>query len=378
MTNDYSFLKDHSYSLPPSNGCDEKTKPPQRLRRQIKSAVSTSSSFRSMSVDRNSSDKENTSLSFLTTSAATNNNSDPTPVTARSKRIRSSNRTPSSIAYLDNEHLTPNKRQRNKSSTLSSNNKKNIQTRASTRIITSKPNISRDYYRQRHNSPRKKVKTTISKVDKQQPTPTGITNKKKSGNNENNQNWTKILGFKPDDPSSPSLSIEERVKLRHITSSAVEHKLLKTSSLSSVNHTRSNILSTNDFQKQTTENKQKQKNSTGDLHSHLSRSNASVNQDLKQIRQAMANITVTKQSNQQLKKRKSTRPVLVTTSSTVLSKKQRSSKGKKSMHDKQMIVEEVPPRVTTTSTKLFLSSGLDLNNIILGNRERRSTGNGSD
>ncbi|CAF1047491.1 unnamed protein product [Didymodactylos carnosus] len=383
MIYDYPFLKDHSYSLPPSNVFDEKRKSSKRLRGQTKSAISTSSPFRSVSVDRNSSDKENTSLlSFSTTSSTTMTNTNPTTVAVMNKRIRSSNRTSSSTVFVENKHLVPTKRQRNKSSTLSSNIKKNIQMKVSPRTTKSKQIIDHDYHRQQHSSLRRKTKTATptSKVDKQQPPHSRIINKKKYDNSDTNQNWMKILGFKPDDPSSPSLSIEERVKLRRTASTPAEQKPPKKSTpIVNHRHTRSSVLSTNDLQ-QANKNRQKRKSSTGDFHSHLSKSNTSVNQDLKQIRKAMANVTVTHPSSQQLKKRKSTPVAIVsTTSMTVSSKKQRSTARKKNLHDEQIVVEEPSSHAqATTSTKLFLSSGLDLNNIILGNRERRSVGNGID
>jgi hypothetical protein len=121
-----------------------------------------------------------------------------------------------------------------------------------------------------------------------------------------NRGKTKLLNISQLDSSDaqPSLSIEERVKLR------------RTKPLQS-----STIL----VEKKSTKNKKSQSRTT---------KIPTVQQDIKQIRQSI--------TNNSSKKDEKIKP---TKTSSVVS--------------------------TNKSTKLFLGSGLDLDNIVLGNRQRR-------
>jgi hypothetical protein len=272
MLSDYTFLTDHSYSLRPVaddndelplTKREEKTK--KRRRSSNRTNQTTSTTNRTVSIDRSSSDKENNSLILSSSSNV-------------------------SIPVINNSLNT------NKSSTnVRVTKKKSIGSRGS-RLSTRTAMTN-----SRTQSGKKQDNKTSSKTGVKS-TQGSIMKKKKSIN----RGKTKLLNISQLDSSDaqPSLSIEERVKLR------------RTKPLQS-----STIL----VEKKSTKNKKSQSRTT---------KIPTVQQDIKQIRQSI--------TNNSSKKDEKIKP---TKTSSVVS--------------------------TNKSTKLFLGSGLDLDNIVLGNRQRR-------
>jgi hypothetical protein len=272
MLSDYTFLTDHSYSLRPvADDNDElpltkrEEKPKKRRRSSNRTNQTTSTTNRTVSIDRSSSDKENNSLilssssnvSIPVTNNSLNTNKSSTNVrVTKKKSIGSRGSRLSTRTAMTNSRTQSGKKQDNKTSSKTS------------------------------------IKSTQGSIMK----------KKKSIN----RGKTKLLNISQLDSSDaqPSLSIEERVKLRRT-------KPVQSSTII--------------VEKKSTKNKKSQSRTT---------KIPTVQQDIKQIRQSI--------TNNSSKKDEKIKP---TKTSSVVS--------------------------TNKTTKLFLGSGLDLDNIVLGNRQRR-------
>jgi hypothetical protein len=261
MLADYTFLTDHSYSLRPDadgnhelslNKREEKIKKPQRSSNRTNKTTSTTN--RTASIDRSSSDKENNSLILSSSSNAsipvTNNLLNTNTRISKKKPIGSRTSRLSARKAMNNSRTQSGKKQDNKTSSKTG------------------------------------VKSTQGNIIK-----------KKKTINRGKINLLNISQLASSDVL-PSLSIEERVKLRRT-------KPLQPSTII--------------IEKKSTKNNKSQSRTT---------KIPTIQQDIKQIRQSIAN--------------NSSKKIQPTKSSSV------------------------------KTTKLFLGSGLDLDNIVLGNRQRRS------
>ncbi|CAF0766335.1 unnamed protein product [Adineta steineri] len=265
MLSDYTFLSDHSYSLRPVaddnddlplNQREGKTKKRSRSSNRINKTTLTSN--RTVSIDRSSSDKENNSLISLHLNRVSLSSTSPAINTTKlSKDIRLQKKTSSRLSVQTT--MTNSRTQ--------SGNKQDNKTRAKTGI--------------------KSTQSSIAKKKK-------ITNRGKTKSiNISQNNSIDIL---------PSLSIEERVKLRRTkplqlsTTSSVETKPVK-----------------------------------------ISKSQSTKIRPIQQDSESITNNSSSKKPTKITKSRKNS-----------------------------------PVVSTIKTTKLFLGSGLDLDNIVPGNRQRRS------
>jgi len=273
---DYPFLKDHSYSLPPVTDLGDQTTKQRLSSTRLRGQTATSPFHLISSIDRNSSDKENSSS--LLSSPIPTANADVAIITnsqsANKKRIRSSNKR--SLVNDSTHRLSPSTK------------------------------------KQRKTSPKYHPKT---KLNQHQAA-------RKIKRSAQHSTATKNKSRGDDDANASSLSIEERVKLRHTTIPIEEQSKLRRRTSSSTKKQQLNINQKHSTRKTTFSN------------------NLNVNQK--------ASVSITKQGK-------------LTSLLTSKAKKQRGT------------IHKSPPTTVHPSKKLFLSSGLDLNNIMLGNRDRKST-----
>ncbi|CAF0970126.1 unnamed protein product [Rotaria magnacalcarata] len=179
MLSTYTFLSDHSYSLRPVtdendelplNQREEKTKKRHKSSNRTNGTISTTN--RTVSIDRSSSDKENNSIILL------NLNNTSTSTTTNTSR-------------------TKNKSSANKRTSIGSR-----RTRVSTRTLVTDSRSESTKKQDSKISSKTAIKSTVGNIIK----------KKK----ENNRDKIKPLNVSQMGSSDllPSLSIEERVKLR--------------------------------------------------------------------------------------------------------------------------------------------------------------------
>jgi len=181
MLSEYAFLNDHSYSLKPNIDDDDELPLGRREDKRVptnRSYTNTISNNRTVSIDRSSSDKENTSL------LSSNLTNMPILASATSANVDTTS----------------------KNNTRTRKKKTPIGSRISARSQT--------------------AKKSPSKVNVKSTRTGGVNKKKKTIV----RGTSKPLGFhQPDSSDTPSLSIEERVKLRRTKSSSNNNNNIVTS-----------------------------------------------------------------------------------------------------------------------------------------------------
>jgi hypothetical protein len=266
MLSEYAFLNDHSYSLRPNIDDDDELPLDRREDKRVpvnRAYTSMASANRTVSIDRSSSDKENTSL--------ISSNSTSLPISTSATSVMNNN---TGVAS------------------------KIVRTRKKTARLSARSQSAKKHETK---SPSSKVSVKSTR---------GVNKKKKTVI----RGKPKPLGFHQTESSdAPSLSIEERVKLRR-------------------------TMTPNNTGVSTTSVSNNKFDARRQLKALARTAGQSVQQDIKQIRGAM-----------------SSKPTL----STMKVKKHHMTKNQST---------NLP---SIKSQKLFLGSGLDLDNIVLGNRQRR-------